>query len=67
MKYAELAQKIVELLGGKSNIRQATHCATRLRFIVKEESAIQEQALRQLPGVLEVNQRMGEIQVVIGQ
>lgn len=66
MKYAELAQKIVELLGGKSNIRQATHCATRLRFIVKEESAIQEQALRQLPGVLEVNQRMGEIQVVIG-
>lgn len=33
---------------------------------MKEESAIQEQALRQLPGVLEVNQRMGEIQVVIG-
>lgn len=66
MKYAELAQKIVDFLGGKSNIRQVTHCATRLRFIVKDEAIINEEAIKQLSGVLELNKRMGEIQVVIG-
>lgn len=50
--YHHLAQKILELCGGKSNISSYTHCMTRLRITPYDESKADAQALRKLDGVL---------------
>ena len=41
-KYQELSDKIVGLVGGKANVQFFTHCVTRLRFNVKDESAVKK-------------------------
>lgn len=38
MNYQELGSKILTLVGGKENVIGLTHCATRLRFNLKDES-----------------------------
>ena len=51
-KYEELSDKIVGLVGGKANVQFFTHCVTRLRFNVKDESAVKKEEIEKLPGVL---------------
>ena len=41
MSDKELAQKIVELVGGTGNIVSVQHCATRLRIVVSNKDNIQ--------------------------
>lgn len=36
MDYKKLAQEILEKVGGSENVSQVTHCATRLRFVLKD-------------------------------
>lgn len=36
--YGALAKQILSLVGGAENVSNATHCATRLRFNLKDES-----------------------------
>lgn len=62
----ELAENIIDLVGGKSNISSLTHCATRLRFILKDESKAQTEALKNLTGVMGIAQSGGQYQIVIG-
>ena len=50
-KYQELSKRVVELVGGKENVSKLTHCVTRLRFIVKDKSLLQEAEIKKLPGV----------------
>ena len=38
MNYRELAENIIENIGGKENVNQVVHCATRLRFRLKDEA-----------------------------
>ena len=38
MKNKQLAESIIEHVGGKDNIISLVHCATRLRFVLKDES-----------------------------
>ena len=38
MDYNKIAQDILDNVGGKANVKQVTHCFTRLRFILKDES-----------------------------
>lgn len=64
--YAKLAADIKDTLG-ESNIVTATHCATRLRLVLKEnpdESATKK--IEQMPGVIQVIQAGGQYQIVIG-
>lgn len=65
-KYDELAQKIMEYIGGTSNVESLTHCATRLRFKVKDKDKVQFSKLEKLNGVIKVLDAGGQIQVVIG-
>lgn len=60
------AKKILELVGGKKNVNSLVHCATRLRFSLKDEKLAQKQELEKLPYVLSVVQSGGQYQVVIG-
>jgi PTS system beta-glucosides-specific IIC component len=48
MTNKELASKIISLVGGESNISVLTHCATRLRFNLKDNSRADIDALKKL-------------------
>ena len=64
--YNALAPFIVENVGGKENIVSLTHCVTRLRFRLKDESKANTTALKEKNGILDVIQKGGQYQVVIG-
>ena len=66
MKYAEEAKKIVELVGGEGNINSLVHCATRLRFELKDDGKAKKEELNKLKYVLQVVVSGGQYQVVIG-
>ena len=65
-KYTALAQDIVKNVGGKENINNVTHCITRLRFKLKDESKANEKALKEMDEVITVMQSAGQYQVVVG-
>lgn len=62
----ELAKKIVAGVGGAENIISLMHCATRLRFKLKDESKAQAEVLKKTPGIIMVVESGGQFQVVIG-
>lgn len=65
-KYDGLARIIIQNVGGKSNIISLTHCVTRLRFKLKDESKAQTDILKDTDGVVTVIQSGGQYMVVIG-
>jgi PTS system beta-glucosides-specific IIC component len=65
-KYDGLARIIIQNVGGKSNIISLTHCITRLRFKLKDESKANTDILKSTDGVVTVIQSGGQYQVVIG-
>ncbi len=65
-KYDELAQRIVELVGGKDNVVSVAHCITRLRFKLKDESRADDDKIAALDGVIKVMHANGQYQVVVG-
>lgn len=64
--YSILASKIVDLVGGKENVRQVIHCQTRLRFNLADDGLADEEALKSTDGVLGVVRAGVQLQVVIG-
>ncbi|MDR1033591.1 MAG: glucose PTS transporter subunit IIA [Bifidobacteriaceae bacterium] len=66
-KYSELAKVIVANVGGKENISGLSHCVTRLRFVLKDESKANDAVLKQTDGVITVMNAGGQYQVVIGE
>lgn len=66
MDYKKLAEQILELVGGKENVSGLVHCATRLRFNLKDESKAQTDALKKTKGVVGVAKSGGQYQVIIG-
>ncbi|NPM07929.1 PTS transporter subunit EIIB, partial [Escherichia coli] len=60
----ELARKIVAGVGGADNIVSLMHCATRLRFKLKDESKAQAEVLKKTPGIIMVVESGGQFQVV---
>ncbi|SCZ80342.1 PTS transporter subunit EIIC [Pseudobutyrivibrio xylanivorans] len=66
MSNQELAQKIIELVGGNENIDNLTHCVTRLRFVIKDKAKVKAQEIDKLDGVLKTLESGGQFQVVLG-
>lgn len=66
MDYKVLAEAVWELVGGNSNVDQVTHCATRLRFNLRDSSKVQLESLKATPGVLGVIAKDTSFQVIIG-
>lgn len=64
--YRITAGELVKELGGNENISNVTHCATRLRFILKDESKVDSAKVTKIPGVITTVQAGGQYQVVIG-
>lgn len=65
-KYDGLARIIIQNIGGKSNVISLSHCITRLRFKLKDESKAQTEVLKETDGIVTVIQSGGQYQVVIG-
>lgn len=61
------ARQIVEAVGGAENIAAATHCVTRLRFALIDESKVDQEVLDQIDVVKGSFSTNGQFQVVIGQ
>ena len=66
MKYEKLAKDIIANFGGKENVNSLTHCATRLRFKLKDESKANTEVLKNMDGIVTVVKSGGQYQVVIG-
>ncbi|AIQ51970.1 beta-glucoside-specific PTS transporter subunit IIABC [Paenibacillus sp. FSL R7-0331] len=66
MKYEQLAKAIIKNVGGKENVNSLTHCITRLRFKLKDESKANTEVLKSMDGIVTVIQSGGQYQVVIG-
>lgn len=66
MTNTELAKQILSHIGGETNISTFTHCATRLRFTLKDMSKVDIETLKNLDGVLTAQVKSGQLQVVIG-
>ncbi|MFN3923987.1 MAG: beta-glucoside-specific PTS transporter subunit IIABC [Pseudarthrobacter sp.] len=64
--YRSLAGDILQGVGGERNIASATHCATRLRLKLRDDSKADQAAIEKLPGVITVMKAGGQFQVVIG-
>ena len=63
----KMAAEIIAAVGGKENIAAATHCMTRLRLNLKDESKSSDDEITKVSGVLKVVHAGGQVQVVIGQ
>jgi PTS system beta-glucosides-specific IIC component len=66
MDYKKTAEKILQYVGGEDNVAQVTHCMTRLRFNLKDESIAKTDDLKAMDEVIGVVQRGGQYQVIIG-
>ena len=64
--YRQSAEKLVQALGGKSNITRVFHCMTRLRFYVKDRSMINEDNIKKLSEISGVNWHQDQFQVIAG-
>jgi phosphotransferase system IIB component len=65
-KYDTLADAILTGVGGESNVKSVTHCATRLRFQLDDAAKADKTAIEATPGVITVVEAGGQFQVVIG-
>lgn len=65
-KHTTLARDVLKQVGGETNVKSVTHCATRLRFVLVDPAKADKEAIGAIPGVLAVVENAGQLQVVIG-
>lgn len=66
MKNQDLAKAILNHVGKEENIKNLTHCVTRLRFTLKDSKKADAKYIEQLEGVLGVQEQNGQFQVIVG-
>jgi PTS system beta-glucosides-specific IIC component len=66
-KFTKLAEEVLKEVGDKENIINVTHCATRLRFNLKDETIPKDETIKGMKGVLGVIRAGGQLQIIIGQ
>ena len=66
MKYEAMNQAIIKDVGGPGNVKSVVHCATRLRFVLNDESKADDDAVKNIPGILQLVKKAGQYQLVIG-
>ena len=66
MDYAKTASLVIKYVGGKNNIKSVTHCATRLRFQLRDNGLRNEEAISDLEGVKGVFLTQSQFQIIFG-
>lgn len=62
----EMSEEILQLVGGRENVESATHCMTRLRLVLKDESIVDEKKLGEYLFVKGINKSSGQFQIILG-
>lgn len=62
----EIAEKVLAAVGGASNVKDATHCMTRLRLYLKDDSIPKDDEVKAISGVMGVVRGGQQYQIVIG-
>ena len=63
----KIAEEVLAAVGGKENVTNVTHCMTRLRFTLKDQSVPDQEAIKKLDGVIGVVVAGGQFQIIVGQ
>lgn len=66
MDYNSIANDIIKNVGGKENVKNVTHCFTRLRFVLNDDSKANKEVIEHMEGVISVVIAGGQFQVVCG-
>ncbi|TDK58220.1 PTS maltose transporter subunit IIBC [Bacillus salipaludis] len=66
MNYNDVAQEILNALGGKENVSAAAHCATRLRLVLHDEEKVDKARLDNLDIVKGTFSTSGQYQIILG-
>lgn len=66
MNYKDIAQEILDALGGKENVSAAAHCATRLRLVLHDEEKVDQTKLDGLDIVKGTFSTSGQYQIILG-
>ncbi|MDR2538546.1 MAG: PTS transporter subunit EIIC [Bifidobacteriaceae bacterium] len=66
-EYDQLAEAIIEKIGGKDNVSYASHCITRLRLNLKNPSLANKDGIQEIDGVIGTLDSGGQLQIIIGQ
>ena len=66
MDKRRVAETILNLVGGADNVKEVTHCFTRLRFVLKDERIPKDEEVSRAEGVISVVRAGGQYQVVCG-
>jgi beta-glucoside PTS system EIICBA component len=66
MNYKKIADEITSAIGGEDNIEFATHCMSRLRLVLKDESKADDESVESINGVKGVMKQGGQYQIIIG-
>lgn len=65
-KYAQDAEKLLKLIGGRENIAAVSHCVTRMRFVLTDTSKADVEAIEAMKVVKGCFTQAGQFQVIIG-
>ena len=63
MDINKVAKSILKHVGGEENIKDVSHCFTRLRLVLKDETKADKQAVERLEGVIQVVISGGQFQI----
>lgn len=64
--YTQLAEAVIQAVGGKDNIISVQNCMTRLRFVLKDDSVPDAEKVKAIKGVKGVMNQGGQYQIIIG-
>ena len=67
MDYKKMTQQILANIGGEENISNVTHCATRFRLVLKDESKFNEDGIKNIDGILNVIKVGSQFQLIVGE
>lgn len=66
MSYEKLNEQLIELVGGKENIKAVAHCVTRLRLTLNDRSVAKTETIKELDGVIDVVSNEVAYQIIVG-
>ena len=66
MNYKNVATEVLAKVGGKANVKEVTHCVTRLRFNLADIKKVDEESIKKINGVMGSINKGGQFQVIIG-
>nr|WP_177244055.1 sucrose-specific PTS transporter subunit IIBC [Alkalibacterium sp. 20] len=62
----EIAQQVIDAIGGKDNVDSVAHCATRLRIMVKDREQVDDSKIEDIEKVKGVFYNSGQYQIIFG-